>query len=232
MFPGICKRQSWCWQQKTRIHVLLMRAEGGVRRNGGGPLQWPCWTYEYKREKLPQNEKKGGDITFILSQLFWLPWICLLFLQLLRCVRFFVTISMYYVCGERVIRMQEELRRISLSRILGSCISYLFNIPSLIHQNGFMLDIQYFFKSIFIHFFTQMPGATICPIFTLYFMYSLVNCPTRLPTSREQRNIQGVPKKFDDRIFWGWATLGTSGQFGHFWMHWTFFDIFGHSGKF
>ena len=28
MFPGICKRQSWCWQQKTRIHVLLMRARG------------------------------------------------------------------------------------------------------------------------------------------------------------------------------------------------------------
>ena len=179
MFPGICKRQSWCWQQKTRIHVLLMRAEGGVRRNGGGPLQWPCWTYEYKREKLPQNEKKGGDITFILSQLFWLPWICLLFLQLLRCVRFFVTISIYCVCGERVIRMQEELRRISLSRILGSCISYLFNIPSLIHQNGFMLDIQYFFKSIFIHFFTQMPGATIRPIFTIYFIYSLASCQNR-----------------------------------------------------
>ena len=59
---------------------LANEGEGGVRRNGGGPLQWPYWTYEYKREKLPQNKKKGRYIPSILSQLFWLPWIYLLFL--------------------------------------------------------------------------------------------------------------------------------------------------------
>ena len=61
---------------------LANEGEGGVRRNGGGPLQWPCSTYEYKREKLPQNKKKGGDIPSILSQLFWLPWIYFLLLKL------------------------------------------------------------------------------------------------------------------------------------------------------
>ena len=49
-------------------------------------------------------------------------------LKFICCVRFFDTTSMYYVCRERVIRMQEELRRISLSRILGICTLCTYSI--------------------------------------------------------------------------------------------------------